>query len=187
MDRVTFSNQTQEIPIIIEGHNINKRAVLDYKQKIRDLITKDPDHSDIPPRFVGLTLNEVESYFNQLILELENQTSFSMISSIEAKLRKDYLLRVYNRKKDMLSKEFQGIYLKKEDRARLEDDILDSWKRYHEDELKSSISRYKGSLNHRDWLAHGRYWSPKYGKYSLSTVYDICNDLITKMEKHLFA
>ena len=46
-------------------------------------------------------------------------------------------------------------------------------------EPPSIISEFRGALNLRDWLAHGRYWNPKLGrKHSPEDVLNISKMLV---------
>jgi hypothetical protein len=47
-------------------------------------------------------------------------------------------------------------------------------------ETKSPAGDFKGALKLRNWLAHGRYWTPKLGRksYSPGDVFDICEQLL---------
>jgi hypothetical protein len=47
---------------------------------------------------------------------------------VEAKLRIEYLARVYNRKKDNLSRIFRSIYKERATLVSLDEDILENWK-----------------------------------------------------------
>lgn len=45
------------------------------------------------------------------------------------------------------------------------------------------FSDFIGVLNYRNWLAHGKYWSPKLGqKYTPGDTYDIVERLIEKIK-----
>jgi hypothetical protein len=60
-------------------------------------------------------------------------------------------------------------------RERLRKDLVPTTKR--------PIGDFKGALNLRHWLAHGRYWNPKLGRtYSPGDVYDISADLLQALD-----
>jgi len=128
----------------------------------------------LPARFLGY------------IEELEKTSSLTLLSFLEAIFRVDYLTRCYRKEKDDLSRKFRVIYKKKANRASLENDILEIWKKHCYDSEKREylnlISELIGTLKYRHWLAHGRYWEPKLGRifdyyyiYELSE--QICNTL----------
>ena len=93
-----------------------------------------------------------------------------------------YLQRVYKRDKDPLSKSFRDLYREKENRARLDEDILELWKNHHP-ELKGVIGDFKGALKLRHWLAHGRYWLPRLGRlYDAYSVYIISDNIMNNFD-----
>ena len=44
-------------------------------------------------------------------------------------------------------------------------ELLDKWVE-NKPGIRKIASDFKGLKNHRDWLAHGRYWNPKLGRTS---------------------
>lgn len=178
ISRTSFSNENQEIATILNWFKISKTSLSEYKERIKKCIQVS---SNVPDEFIGLSLYELEEYFSKLEEELENITSLNLLAAVEAKLRIDYLDRVYNRKKDKLSREFQNIYKIKENKASLEEDILELWKN-HFPELKKVISEYKSALKYRNWLAHGRYWTPKIGrKYDFDIIFSVCENILENL------
>lgn len=175
--RVTFSGEHKEIEDIIGLYYLNKDAILAYKKQIHKgtLIPKE--------ELVGYTSDELDYYFTGKIGEFETLISLDMLSSVEAKLKMDYLTRVYNRNKDSLSRNFQAIYREKFDRVSLKEDILENWQQAYPDS-KKYINEYKSALRFRNWLAHGSYWNPKLkkSKYDILTVYSICNGLLKNLK-----
>jgi len=69
---------------------------------------------------------------------------------------------VYEKKKDTISRACRALYKQKGARVSLEDDILAIWKQNYP-ECKIAIGHFIGVLKLRHWLAHGRYWTPKFG------------------------
>jgi hypothetical protein len=173
--RITFSGENKSLEDIVNFYNLCKSALLKYKENIKKGL-------EIPEEFIGFTPEKLDQYFKDKIKELENLTCLDLLAAVEAKLRIDYLTRVYNRKKDNLSRIFRCIYKDKAERASLDEDILESWKEQYP-QAKKYISDYKGALQLRHWLAHGRYWTPKLGKkYDLLTVYTICKNLVDYLQ-----
>jgi len=141
----------------------------------------DGQRESLPAKFIGYSEEEVSIEFRSRIEELERTSSLTLLSSLEAKLRIDYLKRCYKKEKDNLSKEFRAIYKEKSHRASLEEDILETWKKHHP-EHKLLLSELLGALKYRHWLAHGRYWEPKLGrKYDYAYIYD----LVEQTDKNL--
>ncbi|MGG2990375.1 hypothetical protein ABEO46_15620 [Geobacillus stearothermophilus] len=173
--RITFSGENRNLEDIVSFYNLCKSALLKYKENIKKGL-------EIPEEFIGFTPEELDQHFKDKIEELENLICLDLLAAVEAKLRMDYLTRVYNRKKDNLSRIFRHIYKEKAERASLDEDILESWKEQYP-QAKKYISDYKGALQLRHWLAHGRCWTPKLGKkYDLLTVYTICKNLVDYLQ-----
>ena len=85
-----------------------------------------------------------------------------MLACTEAMLRVDFIVRVGNKKRDELSRRFRSVSKERESKIRLGEDILDGWRRCSEGvRVKNAVQEFKGVLNLRDWLAHGRYWKPR--------------------------
>lgn len=114
-------------------------------------------------RFLGYTSAEVLSEMNERAQELEKQTVLSLLSSIEAQFRVDYILRCKQKLKDPLSKSLRGVHARRAEKARLDEDILEAWKAAFP-EAGALISQLRGAFRMRHWLAHGRYWTPKLGQ-----------------------
>jgi hypothetical protein len=165
-DKVSFSYASQTLEEINDYYQVMSEALRKY-YNVADM------GNSIPPRFIGLSREELEKELNERLNELDKNVSLSLLSAIEASLRIDYLNRVYRREKDELSKAFREIHKKKANKASLEEDILSSWKIVHP-EYKSIFSDILGALKYRHWLAHGRYWVPKLGRqydfYSISII-----------------
>jgi len=117
----------------------------------------------IDPSVVGLTPAELDDLFRRYETELELCVSLSLLAATEAALRVDFHNRVSNRSKDALSRAFRQIRKRRGKRVRLDEDILTAWSDHHS-LARRSIGDFRGALNLRDWLAHGRYWTPKLGR-----------------------
>ena len=104
-----------------------------------------------------------------------------LLSATEATLRVDFWNRVHNKEKDELSRRFRDLAKNFEERIALEEQLLDAWVAVSPD-TKSPAGDFKGALKLRNWLAHGRYWTPKLARqsYSPGDVFDICERLLRK-------
>ncbi len=172
--RVSFSDQIVELHEIWDYYETMHNSLRNYLGGIRN-------NAIIDNKFTGMTATELEQYFDEKFDELECQTSLVILSSVEAKFRMDYLQRVYKRYRDDLSREFRILYNTKLNKASLEDEILEIWKKYCPS-YKIVVSDYKGALKFRHWLAHDRYWIPKFGrKYDLDTVYHIAEKVYVNL------
>ena len=166
-NRILFSNKHLSLSEIASYYSDCEKALILYFS---------PKSVDFNDRFIGYTISEVEAKLRLRINELEQSTSFLILSSLEAQFRMDYLKRCPKRKKDGLSKAMRNIYQQKGNRASL-DDILDFWKQVYP-EHKQVISSVISALQYRNWLAHGRYWDTKFGrKYDYPFLYNLAEEV----------
>jgi hypothetical protein len=119
-DKVSFSSASQTLEEISDYYKVMTEALRKY-YNVTDM------GNPIPPRFIGLSREELEKELNERLFELDKNVSLSLLSAIEASLRIDYLNRVYRREKDDLSRYFREIHKNKANKASLEEDILSSW------------------------------------------------------------
>ena len=118
----------------------------------------------------------------QQLSEADREVSLTLLASIEAALRVDFLERVYLRKKDPLSRAYRRMHQVKGARASLEDDILPLWL------ALSSVSpmligELRGAFKYRHWLAHGRYWVARLGRrYDFDSIYILADALISALK-----
>ncbi|WP_400766407.1 hypothetical protein [Methylosinus sporium] len=130
-------------------------------------------------RFAGERPDEVRSELGYRKAELDRNTTLNLLAAVEAAFRIDYLQRCYLKKKDDVSRQFREIYKEKEARASLEDDIFEVWKNNTLGSAKL-IGELRGAFKFRHWMAHGRYWTPKFGqKYDYLSVYPLAASALT--------
>ena len=134
-------------------------------------------YSRLNPQFDSIfqfyTHEEVEEEKELRLEEIDASLALTLLASIEASFRVDYLQRFYRKKKDPLSRSFRKLHKKKGNLVSLKDDLLDAWKK-HSSVQTSLLGNIKGAFNYRHWLAHGRYWVPKLGRrYDFSNIYDL--------------
>ncbi|MFM7439499.1 MAG: hypothetical protein ACKO2V_12990 [Snowella sp.] len=161
--------------VSLSGQNLSLSDIKDYYDDSKSALTLYFSlHSfDYNYRFVDYNINEIEQELQARLDELDRLTSFSILSSLEASLRMDYLTRCNQKKKDALSRKMRRIYQIRGSRASLEDDILRLWKETFP-EYKGFISEVITAFKYRHWLAHGRYWEPKLGRiYDYYSLYDL--------------
>ncbi len=172
--RITFSGQNPVLPGIWAQHETTVRAVSEYFNGIKNGSITDK-------RFLTQTFAQLDRQQKDLLIELEHQTAMMLFSAIEARFQMDYLQRVNMKHKDELARKLRAIYTKiKGNRADLSD-LLKLWRECYRDnrQLLSTLSDYQSALNYRHWLAHGRYWTPKFGRqYNAATVYRIVESLL---------
>lgn len=125
------------------------------------------------PRFLGFSSSEINDFLRSRIEETELRSSLAILAAMEAAIRVDYQLRVKQRSKDPLSREFRAIYKKRQERARFDEDLLEHWVRHHPT-LSNLIRELRAALHFRHWLAHGRYWRrPAHGRFDYVSLYNL--------------
>jgi hypothetical protein len=130
-------------------------------------------------RFTGLSLDEVDVELTRRLDESELRSAFALLTSLEASFRIDFDSRCRQRLKDDLSIFFREVEKTRGDRVRLDEDILEGWKRYTSAET-ILINQLRGAFNFRHWLAHGRYWTPKLGReYDFGFVYTMTSAIVS--------
>lgn len=161
-----------------QWHGDMRVAIDDFELKILDLIAR---HESVPVAVLGMTPLEVASYFEKARGELDAASSLMVLAEAEAVLRVDYLARVSSKGKDPVSRAFRELHKVKESRVGLEQDLLDTWVS-NQDDCKAVVSDFRGALGLRNWLAHGRYWTPKLGRrYAARDVFEIADRLFAKL------
>lgn len=162
--------------ISIGSEQISVEDIWDHYENIRDTVVRDFSAARAhligkralkDERLFGMNREELDSYFQDILQEIDVQASLFLLAATEATIRVDFLSRVYERRKDPVSRDFRQKYVSRCDhnkiKVRLDEDILDTWSE-HSPETKSDIGRLKGAMKYRHWLAHGRYWVPKIGQ-----------------------
>ena len=123
-------------------------------------------------RFLGLAPREVREEKEALLDESRRSSSMDVFGALEAAFRVDFLQRCYRREKDDISRAFREIYNSKGARVSLEDDILATWRR-DLNVPQRMIRELTDAFKYRHWLAHGRYWRPKFHKLDYAEVYSL--------------
>ena len=118
--------------------------------------------------------------------EADLSSSLTVLASVEAAFRIDYLQRCYRRGKDPVSRAFRDIYKAKRQHASLEDEIFEVWVG-NSSVPRSIIGKLRGAFRFRHWLAHGRYWTPKLGRrYDFNDVFALADLTLRSFPSHEF-
>lgn len=161
--RVGFSRQHLELDEIGRHH-------LDVEASIRSYFVFGNIRS--AARFAGYTSEEIQQEMNSLLEEQDRAASMNLLAALEAAFRVDFLQRCYKKGKDPVSREFRKLYASEGIYVSLEEDIFQVWKQ--KSSVPSSvISQLKGAFKYRHWLAHGRYWVPKFRQYDYHDIYTL--------------
>jgi hypothetical protein len=131
-------------------------------------------------QFVGRPPDEVRQELDSRLDESDVRSAFVVLTSLEASFRIDFDFRCRRRLKDGLSIHFREVEKTRKSMVRLDEDILEGWKRYEPLASSRLISELRGAFKFRHWLAHGRYWTPKHGrKYDLDYVHLMADSIIS--------
>jgi len=153
-DRVVFSGLQPGLPEIAAHHRDLESSLKHY------FSAGSPGYL----RFeVGDAATTVTVELRRLLDEVDSTSSLAVLAAVEARFRIDYLQRCYRRDKHPLSRAFRNIHKAKQHRAPLEDEIFEAWVGSSSD-LRPLIGELRGAFKLRHWLAHGRYWKPKFGR-----------------------
>jgi len=162
LQRITFSGENLD-PVEIALYQ------KDLEQSLRNYYSNRSQGFEL--RFDHYSIMEIASELELRLQEVDRSGIFSLLAAIEAAFRVDYLQRVYARKKDQFSRACRSLYNQKGTRASLEDDILGLWLSYS-NVAPRVIADLRGAFKFRHWIAHGRYWTPKFGRrYDFDGVY----------------
>lgn len=128
-------------------------------------------------RLLGLALHEVRAEKATLLDESRRSSSMDVFAALEAAFRIDFLQRCYGRQKGDISRAFQELYRNRGPRVSLERDILTVW-RNNSNVPRRMITDLTGAFKYRHWLAHGRYWRPRFPKLDYHEVYSLAEETL---------
>jgi hypothetical protein len=181
MAKVSLSGQEQSIEFIWSWYEDQKDSLFDFRNKTVGLISN--FSNELNSKFLAYTSDELNDYFEESNEELERLVCFDLISATEGLLRSDFYSKVYNKDKSEIGKRFRELHKLKENNISLEQEIIENWKEFST-ENKSDFSRFLGLLKYRHWLAHGRYWIPRFGQpYNPETTYEIAENILEIVRK----
>jgi len=145
-------------------------------EQTRQVVLATLPHGNLPPgisaeSLIGLSVSEIDEFFDSCQDELDLFAILALIASIEAKIRMDAEKR-HRTKDNPLSSRLSILFNKKDDPWRIplyENGILEEWKWYIANGLNLSssdsarmignIGKLKELLDIRHWVAHGRSWT----------------------------
>jgi len=153
-DRVSFSGKHLGLPEIAVHHQ-------DLESSLTLYFSADSPRYLV--RFVGYATSELTDELRERLNEADLASSLTVLASVEAAFRIDYLQRCYRREKGPVARAFRDIYKAKGDRASLDKEIFEAWVD-NSPGKRPIIGELRGAFRFRHWLAHGRYWTPKLGR-----------------------
>ncbi|MDE2989773.1 MAG: hypothetical protein OXU21_01725 [Chloroflexota bacterium] len=132
---------------------------------------------DFETRFAYLTEDEVLAERDERMYEADAASALTVLASIEAAFRVDYLRRCYARYRDGLSRTLRALYQEQGARVSLSDDLLEAWKK-HGAMTARLVGDVRSALGYRHWLAHGRYYVARLGRqYDFASVYNLAREV----------
>jgi hypothetical protein len=137
-----------------------------------------PSSPTYTTRFAGESEKAVRNRLDLRLAESDIRSTFTVLTSLEASFRIDFEFRCRMRLKDKLSVYFRDVYKQRRDRTRLNEDILEGWKK-HTNVSARDISALRAAFKFRHWLAHGRYWTPRHPKYDFDYVHSVADSIIS--------
>lgn len=180
--RISLNSEQVTLSDVWEHHEFLRATVVREFNDAKRHLERGTRHQNT--QLFGMDIEEVNAYFEGILEEIDTQTSLFLLAATEATVRADFLERVYTRKKDAVSQTFRKVYKTRcnhnKVKVRLEEDILDVWGNQLPS-TKPDVSRLKGALKYRNWLAHGRYWVPKMGqRYDPIGIIQIATNFLEK-------
>lgn len=146
---------------IFRMREVTRRAILDGSE-------------DIPDVFNGFTMAEFERAMDDQLLELGHLSAFNMLTATEAALVKDFRGRRKDKTRTAIGQALRAVHKVDVDVSRDVERLIDLWKANLHSH-RTDFSNFKGSMKYRNWVAHGRHWTPNLGQaYTPEVIYDIC-------------
>jgi len=154
--------------VSISDEYLDIEYIVNYKNDLENAIKF---YFKYDEQFFILTKDEINQEKRKKLNEIELNTIFMLLSSIEAWIRVDYEYRVRTKQKDELSRELREIdkNIDKTYKVSIEK-LCDVYKKYIAGSLFSEL---KSAFKLRHWIAHGRYWTLKIKKYDFDEVFQL--------------
>jgi hypothetical protein len=151
--------------VTLSGDHLGLSEIAAHHQDLESSLTLyfSTDSPRFLSRFIGYTGTEVTDELLARLDEADLTSSLTVLASVEAAFRIDYLQRCSRKAKDPLSRAFRNNYRAKQQQAKLEDEIFDAWVDNYSS-TRTIIGELRSVFRFRHWLAHGRYWTPKLGR-----------------------
>jgi len=157
--KVSISDEYLDIEYIVKYKNDLDNAIKYYYRNSEE--------------FFILTKEEMSQEKRKKLRELEINTIFMLLSSVEAWIRVDYEFRVRKKQRDDLSRELRDIDKNTDKTYKISvEKLCDIYKKYTTGDMFSEL---KSAFKLRHWIAHGRYWTLKIKKYDFDEVYQLAD------------
>jgi hypothetical protein len=118
---------------------------------------------DAKSGFFGLPHDDFLDVLRNLRDEIEQRAYFAIVAAAEGVIQIDFRARANGRANVPLRSKARDLTRKERHRRRIVlEDVLDAWSDLP-GARREPISEFKQLLNHRHWLAHGRYFVNRAG------------------------
>jgi hypothetical protein len=161
----------------LSGQHLGLPEIAAHHQDVESSLTLyfSPGSPSYPVRFDRYAATKVAYELRERLREVDLTSSLTVLASVEAAFKIDYLQRCYLKGKDPVSRAFRYIYKNKQWHASLEDEIFDVWAK-NSSVPRPIIGELRGAFKFRHWLAHGRYLTPKLGRrYNFDDVFALAD------------
>jgi hypothetical protein len=143
-----------------------------------------PDTPDSLERLDAFSVVRIDARPEDYIEETGLRSSLAILTWMEAAFQLDYQYRCRKKLKDDLSTAFRAIHKRKPVYVSIEKVIFDAWSRHAPGE-RQLIGELRSAFKFRNWLAHGRYWTPKVGrKYDFESLYLLADAVYCTLPLH---
>ena len=131
--------------------------------------------------FANMTQSEINFQLGRFVEETEVLSILIIIARLEAAFRLDMRHRFFSKNPDNLSTALRRLYKRKPRSAKLDNDIFPIWRDHLDGPGRQVLSKFKGMLKYRHWIAHGRYWhfSPN---HSYTDAYILATTILTQFD-----
>jgi len=166
--------------VSISGEYLDIEYIVKYKNDLDNAIKYYHKNSE---EFFAFTKEEMNQERRKKLREIEINTIFMLLSSIEAWIRVDYEFRVRKKQKDDLSRELRRVDKNIDKTYKISiEKLCDIYKQYITGNI---FSQLKSAFKLRHWIAHGRYWTLKIKKYDFDEVYQLAYVVYSLNSKEL--
>jgi hypothetical protein len=140
-----------------------------------------PDSPDSLARLDAFSGVRLDACPADYVEETSLRSCLAILTWMEAVFQLDYQYRCRKRLKDDLSRAFREISKQKPNYVSLEKNIFDAWCSYASG-ADPLIGELRSAFKFRNWLAHGRYWTPKLGRnYDFESLYLLADAVYSKL------
>src|SRR5271165_5291013 len=165
------AERSQKLEEAFRWYELQLFLLNEEERRLPQLFSSD----SVPERYRDKSPADLRAEFALARRHLELVAMLHLLSTSEALLRLAFRDLWKHQRKPAISRQFRRIKRERGKKIRLMEDILDTWIAVYP-ETARSIREFKGVVPLRDWLAHGRYWTPKnFGRsvYEVRDVFDI--------------